>query len=161
GSSLPVTWRIPSIEVPLGTPLEESVCICYGGIDAYDIHGLETAQCMSERRNEGESGIKSIQAIRGKMVWQMIEERETTQKLFFAALSRSFTCKGPGTYPSALPDFEWLKRNLHNPLAYFLEHLDGFRTSVFLLNGIVSDFTYAGLVRRTGEILSCQMYLPM
>jgi len=160
GSSLPVTWRIPSIEIPLGTPLEESVCICYGGIDAYDIHGLETAQCMSERRNDGESGIKSVQAFRGKTAWQALEEREITLKLFFAALSRSFICKGPTGYPGALPDLEWLKRNLRNPVAYFLEHVDGFRTSVFLLNGIVSDFTYAGR-KRGGEIVSCQMYLPM
>jgi hypothetical protein len=35
GSSLPVTWRIPSIEMPLDTPLEESVCVCYGGVDSY------------------------------------------------------------------------------------------------------------------------------
>jgi len=161
GSSLPVTWRIPSIDMPLGTPLEESVCVGYGSIDSYDIHGLETAQCMSERRAGGESGVKSVQAIRGKAVWQMLEERENTRKLFFAALSRSFTCKGPDGYASALPDLEWLKRNLRNPVAYFLEHLDGFRTSVFLLNGVVSDFTYAGLKRGSGEIVSCQMYLPM
>ena len=161
GSSLPVTWRIPSIDIPLGTPLEESLCVCYGGIDAYDIHGLETAQCTSERRQGGESGVKSVHAIRGKGVWQILEERETTQKLFFAALSRSFTCKGPSSYPSALPDLEWLKRNLRNPVAYFLEHLDGFRTSVFMLNGVVSDFTYAGLKRGSNEIISCQMYLPM
>src|SRR5438477_2864482 len=160
GSSLPVTWRIPSVEIPLGTPLEESLCICYGGIDAYDIHGLETAQCMSERRKGGESGIKSVQALRGKTVWQTLEDREPTRKLFFAALSHSFTCKGPASYPSALPDLEWLKRNLRNPVAYVVEHLDGLRTSVFLLNGIVSDFTYAGL-KRGGEIVSCQMYLPM
>src|SRR2546423_972155 len=91
GSSLPVTWRIPSTEISLGTPLEESVCICYGGIDAYDIHGVETAQCISERRNGGESGVKSVHALRGKMVWEMLEEREPTRKLFFAALCRSFT----------------------------------------------------------------------
>src|SRR6185436_13068538 len=41
------------------------------------------------------------------------------------------------------------------------EHQDGFRTSLFLLNGILTDFNYAGRVRRTGEIISCQMYLPM
>ena len=33
-----------------GTPLAESVCAGYGGVDSYDFHGLETAQCMSERR---------------------------------------------------------------------------------------------------------------
>jgi hypothetical protein len=161
GSSLPVTWRIPSVEMPLGTPLQESVCVGYGGIDSYDFHGLETAQCMSERRVGGEAGVKSVQAIRGKAVWEILKERERTKDLFFAALARSFTCRGPAGYPSALPDFEWLKRNHRNPVAYFIEHLDGFRTSLFLLSGTVSDFNYAGLVRGTDEMISCQMYLPM
>ena len=161
GSSLPVTWRIPSLEIPLGTALEESVCVCYGGIDAYDIHGLETAQCMSERRAGGEVGVKSVRAVRGSAVWQLLQARETTRRLFHAALARSFTCRGPANYPSAMPDLEWLKKNLRNPVAYFFEHLDGFRTSLFLLNGIVTDFNYAGLARDSGEIFSCQMYLPM
>jgi hypothetical protein len=161
GSSLPVTWRIPSIEVPLDTAMEESVCVCYGGIDAYDIHGLETAQCMSERRAGGETGVKSVQAMRGQKVWQRLAEHETTRRLFFAALTRSFTCSGSAKYPGTLPDLAWLRQNHRNPVAYFIEHLDGFLTSLFLLNGIVSDFNYAGLLRRTGEIISCQMYLPM
>ena len=48
GSSLPVTKRMPALEMPLGTLLSESLCAAYGGLDSYDIHGLETAQCMSE-----------------------------------------------------------------------------------------------------------------
>ena len=50
GSSLPVTWRLPSIEMPLGASIKEAVCVCYGGVDSYDFHGLETIQCMVERR---------------------------------------------------------------------------------------------------------------
>src|ERR1051325_7648866 len=50
GSSLPVTWRMPATELPYDVPLAESVCICYGGVDSYDFYGLETAQCMFERR---------------------------------------------------------------------------------------------------------------
>jgi hypothetical protein len=161
GSSLPVTWRIPALEVPLNAPLAESVCVCYGGLDSYDIHGLETAQCMSERRAGGETGVKSVQALRGPKVWQLLTERPETQRLFFAALARSFTCKTPETLPCVLPDLEWFRRNHRRPTAYFFEHLDGFRTAIFLLNGVVTDFTYAGLVRGSGEILSCQMYLPM
>lgn len=160
GSSLPVTWRIPAVEVPLGAPLVESVCVGYGGLDSYDIHGLETAQCMSERRAGGETGIKSVQALRGAKVWEVLGEREGTQRLFFAAMARSFTCRGSERYPCALPDLEWLKKNHRNPLAYFYEHLDGFRTSVFLLDGLVTDFNYAGL-ERGGRVHSCQMYLPM
>jgi hypothetical protein len=161
GSSLPVTWRIPAVEVPLHTPLAESVCVGYGGLDSYDFHGLEAAQCMSERRAGGETGVESVVALRGPKAWQMLTTRPKTQRLFFAALARSFTCKGPEKYAGALPDLAWLRQNQPAPSAYFFEHRDGFRTSLFLLNGTILDFNYAGLVRETGEILSCQMYLPM
>jgi hypothetical protein len=160
GSSLPVTWRIPAVEVPWQAPLVESVCVCYGGMDAYDIHGLETAQCMSERRAGGEAGIRSVHTLRGAKVWETLAERDTTQRLFFAALARSFTGRGNDSYSCVLPDLDWLKKNHRNPLAYFYEHLDGFRTSIFILNGLVVDFNYAGL-ERGGRIHSCQMYLPM
>ena len=33
GSSLPVTWRLPSIDMPYGAALRESVCVAYGGVD--------------------------------------------------------------------------------------------------------------------------------
>jgi hypothetical protein len=155
-----VTWRIPSVEIPLGTPMSESVCVGYGSLDSYDIHGLETAQCMSERREGGETGVRQVHAMRGAKVWARLEERESTRRLFSAALARSFTCKGPQNYPCALPDLNWLRKNHKNPTAYFIEHLDGFRTSLFLLNGIIGDFNYAGLAT-SGEVFSCQMYLPM
>jgi hypothetical protein len=160
GSSLPVTWRIPAVEVALHTPFAESVCVGYGGLDSYDFHGLETAQCMSERRAGGETGIKSVHAMRGPRIWEMLEDRDDTRRLFFAALARSFICRGPEKYACAPPSLTWLKKNHKNPVAYFFEHLDGFQTSLFMLNGVVSDFNYAGLTRG-GEILSCQMYLPM
>ena len=56
GSSLPVTWRTPSLDMPLDTEVEEAVTVCYGGVDSYDFHGLETLQCMVERRKGGEPG---------------------------------------------------------------------------------------------------------
>ena len=65
GSSLPVTRRLPPIDMPLDAPLVESVCVGYGGVDSYDFHGLEAAQCMSERRQGGEHGIRRARALRG------------------------------------------------------------------------------------------------
>src|SRR5204862_4503590 len=111
GSSLPVTWRMPVTEFAKGVPLVQSVSICYGGIDSYDFHGLETAQCMSERRAGGEVGIKSIHAVRGQKVWDMLAQREATQKPFFAAVSRSHTCRGPSGYTYGMPDLNWLREN--------------------------------------------------
>ncbi|HWN95856.1 MAG TPA: hypothetical protein VNT99_12540 [Methylomirabilota bacterium] len=161
GSSLPVTWRIPSVEVPLGAPLIESVCVCYGGVDSYDFHGLETAQCMSERRAGGEAGVKTVQAVRGENVWKLLGERADTERLLFAALARSHTLRPtPQGYTFPIPTREVLQRNNRAPVAYFIEHNDGFRTAMFLLDGSVRDFTYAGLTR-DGKIISCQMQLPM
>ena len=56
GSSLPVTWRMPAIDMPLGADVEEMMCVAYGGLDSYDFHALETIQCMAERRRGGETG---------------------------------------------------------------------------------------------------------
>ncbi|MBI1842595.1 MAG: hypothetical protein HYR88_17285 [Verrucomicrobia bacterium] len=161
GSSLPVTWRIPSLELPLDIPLNESVCVAYGGVDSYDIHALETAQCMSERRRGGERGVRSVQALRGPALWQAVRRRDRTRKLMFAALARSLTCRAPAGYTWLPPEVDWLQEMCPDAIGYFIEHRDGFQTSMFLLNGVVEDFNYAGMSARTGEIHSCQMYLPM
>jgi hypothetical protein len=160
GSSLPVTWRIPSIEMPHGAPVVESLCACYGGVDSYDFHGLETAQCMSERRAGGEAGVTSVLALRGEKAWTALEERESTRRLLLAALSRSHTLAAPPGYTFPVPSIAWARQASPEAVAYFVEHRDGFRTAMLLLNGFVQDFTYAGLLR-SGEVISCQMHLPM
>ena len=161
GSSLPVTRRMPAIDMPHGAPLSESVCVAYGGPDSYDIHALETAQCMSERRRGGEVGIKSVHAVRNERMWEMLAgaDREVTRKLMVAALTRSHNLPVEGGYYTGRITFDWARRNFPNALAYFIEHRDGFRTAMFLLG--IQDFNYAGLRSDTGEIISCQMYLPM
>ena len=161
GSSLPVTWRIPAMELPLGTPLEESVCACYGGVDSYDFHGLETAQCMSERRAGGETGVRSVHAVKGANVWEKLADRPETKRLLLAALARSHTCAGAPGYTYSQPSLDWIRRSSPEAVAYFIEHRDGFRTTLFLLNGLIRDFNYAGKVKQPGQIVSCQMQLPM
>jgi hypothetical protein len=159
GSSLPVTWRIPSIDLPSGTPLEESVCVCYGGVDSYDFHGLETAQCISERRRGGESGIKNVHALRGEPMWKTLAEREGTRRLFLSALARSHTLKASDGFTITRPSLEAARRTSPDAVGYFIEHNDGLRTAMFLCNGLVRDFTYAG--RMSDGAFSCQMHLPM
>ena len=162
GSSLPVTWRMPATEIPLDTPLKESVCVCYGKPDSYDFHGLETAQCMSERRRGGESGVKSVLAVSGDRVWKELEQSDRTdsRRLFVAALTRSHNLPVEGGYPTAPVTYEWAKQVMADAVtAYFIEHNDGFRTCMFMCP--IRDFNYAGLRSDNGAIVSCQMYLPM
>lgn len=161
GSSLPVTWRHPSVDMPLGADLTESVCTAYGGIDSYDIHALETAQCMSERRKGGEKGVSGVRAAKNEQVWNILDadDRGRTRDLFVAALNRSHNLPVETGYPSAPVTYEWARTALPNVTAYFVDHLDGFRTAIFLTG--IRDFNYAGYRRDTDEIVSCQMYLPM
>src|SRR4051812_139074 len=42
GSSLPITWRTPSLEMPQNATVREALCIAWGGVDSYDFHALET-----------------------------------------------------------------------------------------------------------------------
>jgi len=161
GSSLPVTRRLPAIDMPHGVPLSESVCVAYGGVDSYDIHALETAQCMSERRRGGEVGIRAVHALRGAPMWDMLarQDRETTRRLMLSALTRSHNLPVEGGYYTDRITFNWARRVFPDALGYFIEHRDGFRTAIFLVG--IRDFNYAGLRTDTDEIISCQMYLPM
>ncbi len=160
GSSLPVTERIPSIDLPFNAPLRESLSICYGGIDSYDFHGLETAQCMSERRRGGEVGVRAIHALRGEKMWDRLAERQETCRLFLAALARSHTVRAPEGYTVYPPSLERARVASRDAVGYFIEHSDGFRTTTLMCNGLVQDFTYAGL-EDSGEVISTQMHLPM
>src|SRR5688500_8410390 len=140
GSSLPVTWRIPSVDLKLDTRLEECVSICYGGVDSYDFHGLETAQCVSERRRGGEAGVSSVHALRGEAMWNMLESRASTAALFLAALARSHTLRPPSGFTIVKPTLAWARRTSPEAVGYFIEHRDGFRTAMFMCNNLVRDF---------------------
>lgn len=160
GSSLPVTWRIPEVEVPWGADLVESVSVAYGGVDSYDFHAYETAQCMSERRRGGERGVRTVQMLKGVAVCDWLEANQPTWELVKSALTRSFSLRPRPGFSFALPEMSWLRENAGGFFLNQMEHVDGFRTTMVLLNGMVQDFTYAGR-SRGGEIVSCQMHLPM
>jgi hypothetical protein len=94
---------MPVVELPWGADLRESVCVAYGGIDSYDFHALETAQCMSERRRGGEVGVSSVLALRDEKVWKYLAQpaQARTRKLVVAALCRSHNLPVEDGYPTA------------------------------------------------------------
>ncbi|MCA9138615.1 MAG: hypothetical protein KDB00_17710, partial [Planctomycetales bacterium] len=160
GSSLPVTRRMPAIDMPYDASLRESVCVAYGGVDSYDFHALETAQCMSERRVGGETGVRQVHALRGDNLWQRLEQNDCqlTRKLIVSALTRSHNLPSEGGFPTEVPSFQWLRKTMPETTGYLIQHNDGLKTTI-LLTGI-RDFNYAGMLD-DGTLISCQMYLPM
>ncbi len=162
GSSLPVTWRTPALDMPLGARVREALCVGYGGVDSYDFHALETIQCMAERREGGEKGVRWLQAYRGDKFWEAHHEGVWSRELFEAALCRSHTLtpsrKG---FNHVFPTRDEMKEIVKDPIAYHYEHLDGLRCTMVLLNGLVQDFNFAAHLEDRESPLSTQMYLPM
>jgi hypothetical protein len=162
GSSLPVTWRTPSLEMPLGARVREAVCVGYGGVDSYDFHALETLQCMVERREGGEPGVRWLQAYRGDAFWQAHHQELWSRALFEAALCRSHTLTpARAGFNHHFPTRDEMKQLVKEPIAYQYEHLDGLKCTMILLNGLVQDFNFAARLEDRDEPLSTQMYLPM
>ena len=162
GSSLPVTWRIPSVEMPLGSRIREAVCVAYGGVDSYDFRALETIQCMVERRRGGETGVKWIQAYRGDKFWDAMKEGIWPRRLMDAALCRSHTLTpARAGFNDVFPADDDLRRLVKDPVAYRYEHADGLKCTMLLMNGLVKDFNFAAEVEGSREPFSTQMYLPM
>jgi hypothetical protein len=162
GSSLPVTWRTPSVEMPMGAHIREALCVCYGGVDSYDFHGLETIQCMVERRRGGETGVKWMQAYRGKDFWDALGSGVWPRELMDSALCRSHTLVPTRAgFNDNFPGVEDMQELVKGPVAYRYEHTDGLKCTMLLLSGLIRDFNFAAYVEGHKGPWSTQMYLPM
>ena len=162
GSSLPVTWRTPQVEMPLGAGVKEAVCVCYGGVDSYDFHGLETLQCMVERRDGGEHGVVWMEAYKDEKFWEAHHKGVWSRELFEAALTRSHTItpSRPG-FNNPFPNINELKKLCESPVAYVYKHADGLQSTMLLMSGLLQDFNFAARIGGQSKPLSTQMYLPM
>ena len=134
----------------------------YGEVDSYDFHGLETIQCMVERRRGGETGVKWLQAYRGDKFWDALREGRWSRRLMEAALCRSHTLTPARQgFNDILPTDDDLRRLVTDPVAYHYEHADGLICTMILFDGLVKDFNFAADVEGRREPFSTQMYLPM
>lgn len=148
GSSLPTTWRRPDLEVPLGTKFEECLSIGYGDLDAYGFHALETLQCMAERRQGGETGIKSITCLEGDAVWEAAKAGRWSRDLLDAAVN----CVE--SKPAGTPE-----QHCKNPQIALIEYADGLRASMIMLNGYTRAFGFAGRIQGQHEPVATHFWL--
>ncbi len=162
GSSLPVTWRLPDLELPLDGEIESALMVGEGGSDPMDFHALEAMQCMVERRKGGESGVKAVQMIEGEAVWKAGEEGRWSKEMLSAALSRSDTPLGLTLVDGRTQDLVGsgeLPKLVKNPAAYFIDYNDGLHSTLLMLDGALKDFNFAARPRGAKDIVSTQFFL--
>ncbi len=148
GSSIPVTWRRPQLELPMGANLKRAVSAAYGGTEAYGFHALEGLQCMAERRRGGETGVRAVQSIEGPEVWKWTDANPWSIPLLDAACARSEARKAGN-----------MRDNCKSPALFVVEYRDGFLGAVYMLNGHINDFNFAGEIEGRAEPASTLFWL--
>ncbi|MBI3864271.1 MAG: hypothetical protein HY290_20500 [Planctomycetia bacterium] len=134
GSSLPSAWRDPPADVRRDAKLKQIVGFSYGGLDSYGFHGMEMLQVLAERRNGGETGIRSVECLAGKAVWEAAARGVYDPALFDAALARM---KPVPATREKLPDL------VPEPVLFVVDYADGLRANLFTLNGAISEWAAA------------------
>jgi hypothetical protein len=156
GSSIPVTWRRPSLRLARNCELIEAVQVGYGPFEGYGFHALEGLQCMAERRRGGETGVRAVTCLQGEAMWAAMDRGVFSRELLEAAIA----------HVPAHANGDYRKLTLKNNEAgiFVIEYRDGFKGAVAMLNGWVHEgdggaFTFAGRIRGEDRIASCAYYL--
>ncbi len=162
GSSMPVTWRLPDVDIPLGAPVQEAVMVGVGRFDGKDFDALDAMQSMLERRKGGETGVKAVQLLEGDDVWAARKVGRWSEDLMSSALSRSDTPLGLTVLDGRTQDLAApgvLPQLVKDPAAYCIEYNDGTRATLLMLNGAIKDFNISARVKGHG-LVSTQFFMP-
>jgi hypothetical protein len=165
GSSLPVTWRRPELELPLGSKLTDALLVSRGELEIYGIHALEALQCMAERRfpaGAADQGVKAVTGLQGDAVWKAGDDGLWSWELLEHAVGRCpsrnagdvrANCRRfqrPATWGHVVP----------GPIGFHVEYRDGFKATVLQLDGHVADEAFAGRIADQPRPVSTLFYLP-
>lgn len=156
GSSIPVTWRKPNLFLPKGCELLGAIQIGYGPVEAYGFHALEGLQCMVERRDGGETGVKAVTSHTGKTMWETLDRHKWAKPLLEAALSY--------VPAHAKGDIRDLTAKTADAGMFEVEYRDGLRAFVVIPNGWIHEgdgggFTFACQRKGQPKPDGCHFYL--
>ncbi len=88
GSSIPIYFRKPEIELGSDTPIRTSVVVGGASDEGALFHCVDVLQAFVERRTGGETGVASVQSIRGPDTWQWTERHPWAGALLDAVRTR-------------------------------------------------------------------------
>jgi hypothetical protein len=174
GTPLGVTWRLPEVDLPLGTALAEGLIVVQlnplssqatppsppATLSSAELHALEGLLPVIERRRGGEAGVRNLRFLEGQELWRAGDKGLWSWPLLAAAISRSDTPQGDPVLDGRTQDLVGLgllPKLARHPRGWLLEHRDGLRTALLVLDGVVADFNFA-VRARNDAVVSAQLF---
>jgi len=140
GSTVPLAWRRPSIEISRGTRFTELLTTSYSDLEEHAYHAVEMLQSMAERRPGGETGVARVRHCKG-------EDGPWSRPLLNAALGRRINAVPEGA------------RQM--PEAFLIEYRDGLKATVLHVNTMTRDYTFAARIENRPEPVSTCFYIQL
>jgi hypothetical protein len=149
GSSVPVAYRHPDLQPPVGIAWERALSVGYAHFESYGFHTLEALQVMTERRRGGETGVRAVQCLEGKDAWEAATGGRWDRTLLDAAIAK-VPAKGRGK----------VEEDDAGALVYLVEYRDGLQAAAYMSPRHVREFAFAGRVQGQSQPLACWYELP-
>ncbi len=160
GTTLPVTWRLPQVDVPAHAALSEALIVVQGASPLAELHALDGLLPLLERRAGGERGVRQVKFLAGRELWKAGDRREWSWPLLSSALSRSDSPQGDTITDGRTQDLVGLglvPKLATDPRGWLIEHADGLRSTLLALDGVVADCNFA-VRRANGSEVSAQLF---
>jgi hypothetical protein len=136
GSCVPTYFRKPEIELDIETPIKTSVVVGGASDEGALFHCIDVLQAFVERRKGGETGVRSVQCIRGPETWKWTERNPWAGRLL-EAVRASLNLK-PGYF-----------QEIAKPNVCIVEYNDGTKAAVYHDPG--PGWSYAGEIEKQKE----------
>ena len=162
GTPLGVTWRLPPVEIPKSARLRKALIVVQGKAPVAEFDGLEGLMPVIERRRGGEKGIRSVRFLEGDALWLAGDKGQWSWPLLASALSRSDSPQGDPVRDGRTQDLAGLglvPKLAREPRGWVMEHRDGLRSVILVLDGVIADYNFA-VHASDGGIISAQIYRP-
>lgn len=144
GSSVPLGQRVPALEVPAEPEVEDAIAVHGGGLESYDFHAFEVLQSLIEGRKGGESGISSVELLKGDAMWKAADAGRWSVALAKAAMSAELGDKVGNLR-------EPIGREKNDPHAILLTHKDGLKATVLKLGQSSNRWNAAVKIKKEAE----------
>jgi hypothetical protein len=161
-TSVATTFRLPDVDVATDAAFTEALIVVQGPRPMAELWAIDGLLSLLALRRGGESGIRAVRGLKGRDVWRAGDKGEWSEPLLAAAISRSNTTQGDSVRDGRTQDLAGLglvKKLARDPRGWIIEHPDGFRSAILVLDGVVADINFA-VRSRDGPITSAQLYRP-